>query len=331
MIIRSLARFACLLLALGVVSVGVFIWGYAQFVRPGPLPADRALLIPRGAGVDDIANVLTSAGVLADPWIFRLAARFGGAGKKLRAGEYLFPAQISPEEIVKLLQDGKTVVRRLTIAEGLTVGQVVALLDAIKELKGLTGPPPAEGTLLPETYHFSHGDRRDAVIARMARALDEILGRLWAGRAPGLALKSPGEALILASIVEKETAKKEERGRVAAVFLNRLRLGMRLQSDPTVAYGLALAGGRLKRPLNHADLRTPTAYNTYMIDGLPPAAICNPGRAAIEAVLNPAPSDELYFVADGAGGHAFARTLSDHNRNIAKLRDIRRRQRIPAR
>ncbi len=288
------------------------------------------MIIQRGAGVGDIANVLAATGVLTDPWIFRFAVLLGGADRALRAGEYLFPARVSLKEIVKILQDGKAVVRRLTVAEGLTVRQIVALLDATKGLTGLTGPAAAQGALLPETYHFSHGDRRDAVIARMAGAMDETLGQLWASRAPGLPLKDPGEALILASIVEKETARREERGRVAAVFLNRLGRGMRLQSDPTVAYGLALARGALKRPLSRADLKIPTPYNTYLIDGLPPTAICNPGRAAIEAVLNPMATNELYFVADGAGGHVFARTLAGHNRNVAKLRNLRRRQRMGA-
>ncbi len=325
---RAALRFVYVLLALGVVAGGVLGWGYAQFVRPGPLEASTIVIVPRGVGVEGIANELLKGGVIADALVFRLGIRASAADKSLRAGEYTFPARISAREVVALLTSGKTVVRRLTVAEGLTSAQIVARLDATDGLSGTVKGIPGEGTLLPETYHFSFGDRRKSMISRMIDAMDATLEDLWERRVPDLPFKTPLEALILASIVEKETARPDERARIAGVYINRLRKGMRLQSDPSVAYGLSADGQPLGRPLTRTDLDTRTPFNTYRIKGLPPSPICNPGRAAITAVLDPAATDELYFVADGTGGHAFAHTLKEHNRNVARWRKIRREQRF---
>ena len=322
-----MGRIAFLALALLVLLAGgISAWGYAGYTRPGPLTAAITVIVPRGAGVAGIAGRLTDAGVLSGPLLFRLGVQISGAEASLRAGEYVFPASISPRDVSALLRSGKTVVRRLTVPEGLTTNEILAQVNGTEGLEGGAGPPPAEGSLLPETYHFAYGDRRDAMVRRLAAAMDKTLADLWAAAAPGLILKSPAQALILASMVEKETAKPDERGRIAAVFLNRLRRGMRLQSDPTVLYGLTRGGSPLGRPLRRADLIAPTPFNTYLIDGLPPAPIANPGRAAIAAVLSPTPTDELYFVADGSGGHVFARTLAEHNRNVAAWRKIQKQR-----
>ncbi len=322
---RKALRALILLLALGVLAGGIFVWGYAQFTRPGPLANAATVIIPNGSGVEGIAVALVRAGVLADPLVFRLGVRMMRAGKTLRAGEYSFAARISPREIVSLLQNGLTIVRRLTIAEGLTSRQVAERLAFTDGLMGTLSAPPEEGSVLPETYHFSHGDSRRELIERMTAAMKDTMGRLWSGRASGLPFKTPREALILASIVEKETAIPSERPRIAGVFLNRLNKGMRLQSDPTVVYALTRQGRRpLNRALSRADLKVPSPYNTYRIKGLPPGPISNPGRDSLAAVLNPATTDELYFVADGTGGHVFARTLAEHNRNAAAWRKIRR-------
>jgi UPF0755 protein len=323
---RFATRLFSALIALALIVGGAFGWGYTAFVRPGPLVTPVTVVIPAGSGVEAIATQLAHLGVLADPLVFRLGVRMRRAGKTLRAGEYAFPARISPREAIALLQSGKTVVRRLTVAEGLTTRQVLDRLAVTDGLVGSLDGVLAEGTLLPETYHFSHGDKRSAIVERMKAAMGRALSTLWQTRAPGLPLKKPMDALILASIVEKETGRPEERARVASVFINRLRKGMRLQSDPTVVYGLTGGRGALGRRLLRQDLKSPSPFNTYTNDGLPPSPICNPGQAALAAVLRPAETKDLYFVADGTGGHVFARSLNEHNNNVARWRKIRKQQ-----
>ena len=320
---RILSRLIILSFMLGLIGAGVFAWGYGQYVKPGPTLAANTVIIPRGRGVEGIANVLAQAGIIREVLIFRLGVRISGTGKSLKAGEYIFPAKVSPQEAAAILTDGKTVVRRLTIAEGLTTLQVLEQLLATDGLEGDIETPFKEGELLPETYHFSFGDRRNDLALRMADSMKRIVVELWRGRAKDLPLKTPDEALVLASIVEKETAVAAERPRVAGVFINRLRTKMRMQSDPTVVYGLTNGAGPLGRPLSRADLKQKTPYNTYQIFGLPPTPIANPGVAAIAAVLNPEQTPDFYFVADGTGGHVFSRTLKEHNRNVAKWRKFR--------
>ncbi len=293
-----------------------------RFERPGPLTADTVILIPQGSGVDAIARQLHEAGAIEDPLVFRLGVRLLRAGRELRAGEYLFPVALSNRDVIDLLRSGQTVVRRLTLAEGLTSQEIVALLEQAEALEGAVDSVPPEGSLLPETYHYARGDDRGELVARMGRARDELLSELWPRRAPNLPVATPEEAVVLASIVEKETGIAGERPQVASVFVNRLRKGMRLQSDPTVVYGLTGGTGPLGRALTRKDLQAPSPYNTYLNPGLPPGPIANPGRAALEAVLNPAQTPFLYFVADGSGGHAFAKTLAEHNRNVAKWRKL---------
>ena len=320
---RHVVRIAVAGLLAAFVAAAVLAWGFTEYVRPGPLTGETVVVIPSGAGVVSIANRLGEAGVLAEPRVFTAAVRLSGEGSSLRAGEYAFAPGISPREVLGLLRSGRTVVRRLTIVEGLTVADVVRQLLATEGLFGEVGAVPDEGSLLPETYHFSFGDSRDAVIARMTSAMTDAVDELWARRAPGLPLAEPREAVILASLVEKETAREDERARIAGVFARRLRRNMKLQSDPTVAYALTSGDGPLERSLGGDDLATLSPYNTYVVLGLPPAPICNPGRASLRAAMNPMETGELYFVADGDGGHAFARTYAEHRRNVAHWRKVR--------
>lgn len=319
---RTAIQLVSVLLILAVAAAGLFAWGYAQYARPGPLSAPVTLVIPRGAGLSAIAAQLQQAEIIAHPLVFRAGARLVGADKGLRAGEYAFAPGMSVHEVISLLTSEKTVVRRLTVVEGMPTAQVLRQLNAVDGLEGEISRRLAEGAILPETYHFSFGDERDEIIDRMTGAMREMLDRLWRDRAAGLPFDTPREAVVLASIIEKETGRAEERARIAGVFVNRLRRGMPLQSDPTVAYAIA-AGELLDRALNRADLKFPSPYNTYLNRGLPPGPICNPGRKSLIAALNPAATDELYFVADGDGGHHFARTLAEHNRNVARWRKIR--------
>lgn len=314
---------ALALLVVVAVAGGGAYWAYQTYFGPGPLSEDTTVVVLPGSGVETIATALTDAGVIDQPLLFRLGVSLEGMAGSLRAGEFAFPARVSPRGAAEILSTGPTVVRRVTIPEGLTSLQVMALLEETPGLFGETPPPPPDGTLLPETYHYSYGDTRSDLVERMAAGMEEAVAEVWESRAPDLPLKTPQEAIILASIIEEETAVAEERARVAAVFVNRLRRGMPLQSDPTVIYAVTDGAGVLPRPLTRSDLKQPSPYNTYANDGLPPGPIANPGRDALEAAVNPAESDDLYFVADGSGGHAFARTLREHNRNVARWRRLR--------
>ena len=322
---RVAVRMSILLLAAAfVVGAAAALIGHARLVASGPLERDTAIVIPKG-GIGEIARQLEGAGVISDATVFRLGARLTGRDRAIRAGEFSFPAAISMEDAISLLISGATVKRRLTIAEGLTTAEVLALVSSADGLAGDVPPSPGEGTLLPETYFFSHGDDRAVLVERMRRAMQESLAELWPRRAPGITVKTPEEALVLASIIEKETAIDTERARVSAVFHNRLKKRMRLQSDPTVVYAIAAGAGPLDRKLTRRDLAVDSPYNTYRVRGLPPGPITNPGRASIAAALAPAADDALYFVADGTGGHVFARTLAEHNRNVARWRRLQRR------
>jgi len=306
--------------------------GYARysFERPGPLTAEKLVMIERGSGLRGISERLAAEGVISNPQLFMAAVYATGNNGKLKAGDYRFEPGVTMREVLEDLATGKSIVYKVTVPEGWTSQQVVERLKANDALVGEITRMPPEGSLLPETYVFERGRDRQSILDEMAAAQKALLDRLWEQRAPDLPFKTKEEALILASIVEKETGIASERPLVAAVFVNRLRKRMRLQSDPTIIYGLVGGAGSLGRPLTRTDIASKTAYNTYVIDGLPPTPIANPGRASIEAVLNPVESDAIYFVADGSGGHAFANSLSEHQANVRKWRKIERDRRAQA-
>ena len=318
---RTLLPLLCLVVV-GGLGYGVFAFKVYTGGK-GPSTEETIVLLPRGAGLSDIVNRLDKAGVINHPWLFQLAVRLGGHDRALKAGEYAFPAGSTPNDVIAKLTEGKSLLRRFTVIEGQTVAETFRLLDGAEGLTGDLPEKPAEGTLLPETYLYSQGDTKAELVKRMQAAMTEALESAWATRDEDLPFASPEEALIMASIVDKETAVAEERFKVAAVFVNRLRLGMRLQSDPTIIYGLTQGEGPLDRELTRQDWRLDDPYNTYRIDALPPGPIGNPGRLSIEAVMHPADVDFLYFVADGTGGHAFAVTLQEHNDNVARWRRIK--------
>ncbi len=290
----------------------------------GPLAEARDVVVPRGS-LAEVAAALDRAGVIdADlddsHWRFRLVGFLTRKAGEARAGEFAFPAHADLRTVFAVLRTGQPVQHHLTIPEGLTAPQVLAVLARADALSG-SDLPIAEGSVLPQTYAYTYGTPRAAILARASVALDRALDEAWAHRAPGLPLASPRDALILASIVERETARPDERPLVAAVFVNRLRAGMRLQSDPTVIFAASEGDGVLDHPITRDELDRDDAYNTYRNPGLPPGPICAPGLASLQAVLHPADSDALYFVADGSGGHAFSRTLADHNRNVQHARE----------
>lgn len=289
----------------------------------GPNAAETVVVLPRGSGLQAIVHRLDQAGVIAHPWLFQLAIRIGGHDRALKAGEYAFPAGVTPQQVIAIVTEGKTVARRLTVIEGQTVAEVFRTLDAADGLNGDLPEVPPEGSLLPETYLYSKGDSKEGLVKRMRAAMQKVLNDAWAGRRDDLPFETPEEALIMASIIDKETGVPKERTKVAAVFVNRLRLGMRLQSDPTIIYALTDGQGPLDRELTRQDWKLDDPYNTYRIAGLTPGPIGNPGRESIEAVMHPDEHDYLYFVADGTGGHAFAETLDQHNDNVARWRRIK--------
>ncbi|MGH6769430.1 MAG: endolytic transglycosylase MltG [Xanthobacteraceae bacterium] len=317
-----------LLILFAIAAGAAIVFGKLRFDAPGPLQADKVVNIPARAGLIEIADLLQREGVIDEHRVIFIGGVFAlKARSELKSGEYLFPKRASVHDVVEILIQGKVVQHLVTIPEGLTSAQIVARLLDNGVLAGTVKELPREGTLLPNSYYFKRGDTRELAIQRMRQAQQLFVKEVWERRSPDLPLKTQDQLVILASIIEKETGRSEERTRIAAVFVNRLKQRMRLQTDPTVIYGLAPGKGTLGRPLSRADLEKPTPYNTYIIDALPPGPIANPGRASIEAAASPARTKELYFVADGAGGHVFAESYEQHLRNVAKLRARERAQR----
>ena len=298
-----------------------FLYARQAFVAPGPLQQDRAVFIERGSNAEQVAQTLERNGVISSALLFTGAVQLYGVRGDLKWGEYLFPKQVSTAGALAIVLEGKPIEYRITIPEGLTSEQIVMRLNDNDVLTGDVNEIPPEGSLLPDTYKFQRGSTRQAIVDRMTRDQRRILNEVWAKRPADLPIKTPQELVILASIVEKETGLAAERPRVAAVFVNRLRQGMKLESDPTIIYGLT--GGRpLGRGLRQSELDAVNPYSTYQIDGLPPGPIANPGRASLAAVLNPPRTSDRYFVADGTGGHVFAANFDDHLENVARWRKV---------
>lgn len=313
------------MLVLGGASVAV----YHQYETPGPLETARRVVVPQGEGRIAIAERLEREGVITNRWTFvgghLLQSFFGGKKRQdLKAGEYELKEHASMREVIETLSQGKSILYKVSIPEGLTSLQIIERLKSDENLTGDIATVPSEGSLLPDTYLFSKGASRREIVERMQVEMGRAIAELWDKRSPDLPLRTPEEAVTFASIVEKETGRADERTRVAAVFYNRLKKNMRLQSDPTIIYGIAAGAGTLGRPITRDDIDAKTAYNTYQINGLPPGPIANPGRASLEAAFSPATSTDLYFVADGDGGHVFSATLKDHNSAVQKWRETER-------
>ena len=311
-----------LLIVLAIATAAVLFIGKQRFEAPGPLAEDKMVNIPRGLGIKDIADLLQREGVIDQPYVFMGSVIALKARGELKYGEYQFARNSSVADVVDTITEGKVVQHTVTVPEGLTSEQIVARLLENDGLAGQIKEIPREGTLLPETYKFSRGITREQIIQRMQQAHRRVLQEVWERRMQDLPVKTPEQLVTLASIVEKETGRPDERTRVAAVFVNRLKNRMRLQSDPTIIYGLTGGKGSLGRPILRSEIEQPTPYNTYLVDGLPPGPIANPGRASLEAAANPARTKELYFVADGTGGHVFSENYAEHQKNVARLRGI---------
>jgi UPF0755 protein len=310
------------ILLLAMLGAGaVYYYGRQILEAPGPLQEDKVVNIPSRAGKRDIADTLNREGVTdVNPWIFIASVFALKASSDLKPGEYSFQKNASLRDVIGTIVEGKVVQHAVTIPEGLTSEQIVSRLSDNDIFTGSIRELPREGTLLPETYKFPRGTTREQVIQRMQQTQKRALAEIWERRNPDLPVKSPEQLVTLASIVEKETGRPDERSRVAAVFVNRLRQKIKLQSDPTIIYGLVGGKGTLGRPIKRSEITQPSPYNTYVIDGLPPGPISNPGRASLEAAANPARTRDLYFVADGTGGHSFTETYDQHQKNVSRLR-----------
>ncbi|SFO28063.1 UPF0755 protein [Cohaesibacter marisflavi] len=324
-------NFVITVVLLAVIGIGgVLYYGKQTFIEEGPLKQEKTILVSGGTGLGTIAEILERQNVISDQTIFNYGVQIYRQDTKLKAGEYLFSPGVSMMQVMQILTSGKSILHSVTVPEGYTSYQIHQVLMDNDILMGPLDEIPAEGTLLPETYKFARGTTRKEMVKRMADAHDRAVAEIWDRRAADLPLKTPEELVTLASIVEKETGKASERTRVAGVFINRLNQGIRLQSDPTVIYGIFGGKGKPKdRPIFRSDLDKKTDYNTYQIPGLTPGPIANPGRASLEAVANPSRTKELFFVADGTGGHVFSETLKQHNDNVRRWREIEK-QRIEA-
>src|SRR3981189_2442747 len=302
---------------------GVYVYGKQKLEAPGPLQDDKVVNIPARAGMTDIADILQREGVIDNNrWAFIGSVFALKARSELKPGEYSFQKNARLRDVIGTMVEGKVVQHAVTIPEGLTSEQIVTRLSENEIFSGTVREMPREGTLLPETYKFPRGTPREQVIQRMQQSQKRVLAEIWERRNPDVPIRSPEQLVVLASIVEKETGKADERSRVAAVFVNRLRQKIKLQSDPTIIYGLVGGKGTLGRPIKRSEIQQPSPYNTYVVDGLPPGPIANPGRASLEAAANPARTRDLFFVADGTGGHAFTETYDQHQKNVVKLRTL---------
>lgn len=323
----AVARVVGWLLGLAVLSAiavgGAGSWLYANYTSPGPLTAPAIVDVPRNLDRMQVAHLLHDKGVISDAITMGVAAVAQGyRGATLKAGEYEFPAGASMADVFNIMASGRVVTYKMTVPEGWTSEMAVNRLREQEPMTGEIAAVPPEGAVIANTYLYARGKARQALLEEMVAAQAKLVDEIWAKRPADSLIKTKEELVTLASIVEKETAKADERPRVAAVFLNRLKAGMRLQSDPTIIYGIAGGKGKLERPISQSDIDAETPYNTYRINGLPPGPIATPGRDALEAVFNPAPGNDLYFVADGTGGHVFAATLEEHNANVKKWRAI---------
>lgn len=319
----SLRPLTLLLIAIILVAAA-FAFVMGSYEGAGPLTRPRTVTLEPGSSARAIAAKLAQEGVIASERMFLIGIWLSGKSDALKPGEYELPAHISEEGVAKKLAKGETVVRKMTFAEGMTSTEIIEQLKISSSFSGEITVAAEEGSLLPETYHYGYGDPRDTILKRMRDGMAKVLKELWPKRAPGLPLENPEQALVLASIIERETPLAAERPLVARVFFNRMKIGMPLQSDPTVIYALTEGKEPLDRALTRDDLKGDSPYNTYVTKGLPPTPIANPGRASIEAALNPGKTDALYFVADGKGGHVFAKTLDEHNKNVRRWRKINR-------
>lgn len=316
-------RLGCLVIAVtGLIFAGLaanLIWGWSA---SGPLEQDRTVIIKSGSSLSMAAKALEEGGVIKSADAFLTRAKILGGSEPIKAGEFTIPARASNAHVLDILQGGKSVQRLVTIPEGMPSILVYERLMAENLLTGEI-PVPAEGSVLPDSYSFERGEKRAAVLSRMQSAMNKTIEELWPKRSKNTVVKTPEEAIILAAIVEKETALARERRQVAGVYSNRVRKNMMLQADPTIIYPIT-KGKPLGRRIRQSEIAQVNDYNTYSMVGLPKGPIANPGRASIEAVLNPAETSSLYFVADGKGGHVFADTLEQHNRNVEKWFAIRR-------
>jgi len=320
--LSTLSAFLSLVLVGAFIGLAIFVAAFLEAQRAGPLAEDKTVVIAREDDGGPIAEQLERAGIIDSGLMFSAMTVFDGTRAALKRGEYAFRAHASLRDVERLLLSGKVVLHKIPIPEGLTSDQIVQRLRDSDVLVGEVKESPREGSLMPDTYLVPRGETRLALLAQMAKAQQKLVDDVWARHAQDLPIKSPGELVTLASLVEKETGKADERARVAGVFVNRLQKHIKLQSDPTIVYGLVFGKGTLGHPITKIELYTPTPYNTYNIDGLPPGPICNPGKAALEAAANPSRGKDLYFVADGTGGHAFAETLDQHAKNVAHWRQI---------
>ncbi|PHP68247.1 4-amino-4-deoxychorismate lyase [Zhengella mangrovi] len=326
-------NFALSTVILVVIAVGIALWfGRQEFFAPGPSATATTFSVPKAAGTSQIAALLARRNLISDERIFSLGVRAFGNDGKLKTGEYEIKAGASMKDIMELLKSGRSILYSLTVPEGWTVDQVMKRIAGNEVLSGdMPAEMPPEGSLIADTQKFERGTSRTELVDRMRKAQEQLVERIWNRREPDLPVKDINEFVTLASIVEKETGVADERPRVAAVFINRLRKGMRLQSDPTIIYGLFGGEGKpADRPIYRSDIDKPTPYNTYVIDGLPPGPIAIPGRAALEAVANPSQTSDLYFVADGTGGHVFSETLDEHNDNVRRWRELKKKEEAEA-